>query len=478
MDDVVFGHPQTKLSRKSASTMSGVNTTIEWMTHQRSLSSIVAAYICAALMVAGPWIFTMLGIVGLSSAGCGDACDQLPLFRSVVIYNSLFSLVVTSPLAFFSGRYISDQLYVGRTQGVFSVFAASLGVFCLIALVTVVPFYLLAATLSGPTRFAAVQNAFLIGVSWLLIPFLSVIRAHIAMLVAFGSNALAMIVLGFVLSDPSATVLLTAFNASFAITDAILIGTLVRQFGTHMELDRGLLAFPPRKWELPMAGLAYALGIWADKVVMWYGASSGGLSVAGVLRTMPSYDTAMFWAQLASIPVIAVAFVHVETQLSRLFRRFYGRLDRQASLRELAEAMQKLRTCVISSIATLFVALAIVATMTILLSFVFMSELGLRPTYMSILRISLWAMAFHTSSMFCFIFLLYFDLRRPALFIVSIYAALNVILTVSFLFLGEAFYGYGTMIAAAATFVLAFIILLRELPWLHYHAFITNNTSL
>jgi hypothetical protein len=34
------------------------------------------------------------------------------------------------------------------------------------------------------------------------------------------------------------------------------------------------------------------------------------------------------------------------------------------------------------------------------------------------------------------------------------------------------------MIAAAATFVFAFTILLRELPWLHYHAFITNNTSL
>jgi hypothetical protein len=26
--------------------------------------------------------------------------------------------------------------------------------------------------------------------------------------------------------------------------------------------------------------------------------------------------------------------------------------------------------------------------------------------------------------------------------------------------------------------MLAFNILLRELPWLHYHAFITNNTSL
>ena len=49
--------------------MSGINITIERMTRQPALTSIVAGYIYAALLVAGPWIFTMLGIVGLSSAG-------------------------------------------------------------------------------------------------------------------------------------------------------------------------------------------------------------------------------------------------------------------------------------------------------------------------------------------------------------------------------------------------------------------------
>jgi polysaccharide biosynthesis protein PelG len=458
--------------------MSSINATIEQMTHRRSMSTVVTAYFYAALLVAGPWIFTMLGIVGLSSTGCSTACDELTLFRSVVIYNSLFALVVTSPLAFFSGRYISDKLYVGQTQCVYFIFVVSLTLFSLIVLLTVVPFYLLAATLDGAARFAAIQNAFLIGTSWLLIPFAGAIRAHTAMLVAFGCNALLLIAVGFVLSDPSATTLLGAFNTSFAITDAILVGTLVWRFGTHITPDWTLLRFPTMKWELPMAGLAYAVGIWADKVVMWHGAPSGGLEVAGVLRTMPSYDTAMFWAQLASIPVIAVAFVHVEPRLSRLFGRFYGRLDRQASLRELSGVMQDLRSCVIASVVMLFVALAIVATMTILISFVFMNELGLRPTYMSILRIALWAMAFHSSAMFCFVFLLYFDLRRPALLITTVYAVLNPTLTLLVLPFGQAFYGYGSMIAAALTFLLAFGVLLRELPWLHYHAFVTNNTSL
>jgi polysaccharide biosynthesis protein PelG len=287
-----------------------------------------------------------------------------------------------------------------------------------------------------------------------------------------------MIVIGSILSDPSPSTLLVSFNAGFAITDMILVGALVRHFGIHIERAPDLLKFVRQKWELPAAGAVYAIGIWADKVIMWLGAPSGSLSVGGVLKTMPSYDTAMFWAQLASIPVIAVAFVHIETEVTGLFQRFYGRLNEHVSLRELTAAMQRLRVCVISSIATLFVALVIVATLAILLSFVFMDELGLRPVYMSILRAALWAMVFYTGSIFCFVFLLYFDLRRQAFLVVLIYAILNTVLTLVMLSLGQAFYGYGAMIAGAVTFVLAFIVLLRELPWLHYHAFITNNTSL
>jgi uncharacterized membrane protein len=446
------------------------------MTRQRTLSVVVVAYAYAGLLVAGPWIFTMVGIFGLSSTQCSLNCDQLTLFRSIVIYNSLFSLVVTSPLSFFAGRHVSDRLYVGESGCIFYVFLVVVAIFCAVTLVTAVPFYLVAATLEGPTRFAAVQNVFLIGVSWLLMPFLGVLRAYTPLLLAFGLNALAMVLIGLLLSDPPATSLIITFNVGFAITDSILVWVLVRRVGTHIERSQNLFRSFMKYPELPAAGLAYAVGIWGDKVIMWF--STGHLTVGGVLSTMPSYDTAMFWAQLASIPVIAVAFVHIETQLSVLLRRFYGRLDKHITLREMTTQMQKLRACIISSIATLFVALGIVAAMTILLSFVFMSQLGLKPSYMSILRIALWAMACHTSSMFCFVFFLYFDLRRQALVIVSLYAALSTTITLALLPLGEAFYGYGALTASAITFVTAFGMLLRELPWLHYHAFVSNNTSL
>lgn len=465
------------------SAASATQARFEWMTRQRSLSGVVLAYHCAALVVAGPWIFTMLGIAGLSAVQCSAPCDQLPLFRTIVIYNAMFSLVLTSPLAFFVGRQVADATHGSRVDHVFAPLVAALALLGFGTLLVAVPLYGWGTDLPTPARLAAVCNALLIAVSWLLIPFLGALRAHGPILAAFGTGAGAMVACGVWLDDPDATVLLTSFNASFALIDAIMLAGIVRRVSSAVRFSGNERQRLRERWDLLACGLLYAVGIWVDKAVMWYGspwqaAPAGGLTVAGVLRTMPSYDTAVFWAQLASIPVVSIAFVHVEADLRHLFMRFHARLGGQASLRELQAAIGQLRTHIVKSIAVLFVALAIVATVSVLFSLVFMGPLGLRPSYMSILRISLAAMAFHSSATFCFVLLLYLDLRRQALAIVTLYAVLNCGLTMAFLEAGQVFYGFGAMTAATITFVFGFVVLLRELPWLLYHAFVTNNSSL
>jgi len=115
--------------------------------------------------------------------------------------------------------------------------------------------------------------------------------------------------------------------------------------------------------------------------------------------------------------------------------------------------------------------------MMIMLSLVFMTELGLRPAYMSTLRVALCSMAFYTSAMVCFTFLIHLDLRRPALQIVLTFLVLNYCSHDGPFAARSDFYGYGNMIAATASLLVGISLVLRELSWLHYHAFITNNPS-
>ena len=185
----------------------------------------------------------------------------------------------------------------------------------------------------------------------------------------------------------------------------------------------------------------------------------------------------MFWAQLSSIPIIAVFFVHVETDFFLLRRLYHTRMQQQASLRELNQIVTRIGAHVVSSVFGLFLALIVTAGTMMMASFLFMGELGLRPSYMGIFRVSLCAMIFYIIAMFCFSFLLHLDLRRPALLIVSSFLFFNATLTLILLPLGPDFFGYGNMIAAAITLVIAFKLVSSELSWLHYHAFITNNSS-
>jgi len=458
--------------------LADINRTLEMMTRKRSLAHVFGAYLLAALLVAGPWIFTVLGLVGLGMTACVDGCDELALFRTIVIYSSMFSLVVTSPIAFLFARHISDQLFSDQKASIVFALVSAFTIFALSIVAIAMPFYGWATTLTSVQKLAAVQNVMLIGCSWLLIPFLGATRAYRTVLAAFAIGAIVMTALGLAIHEPTALWLLVAFNAGFAIVNAILLVSIVRCFGSAIIYDSALIQTLKRRWELLVAGACYALGLWIDKVIMWLMAPTGAMPLAGALRTMPSYDTAMFWAHLSAIPIIAVFFVHIETQYKALSIAFYGGLNRRASLRELKHAMSRIRIFVVSNVVGMFAALAIVAATMIALSFVFMHELGLRPSYMTILRTALCAIVFHTSAMFCFIFLLYFDLRKSALAIVATYFVLNGILTYALMPLGDEYYGYGTMIAAALSFLLGFGLLLKELPWLHYHAVITNNTSI
>jgi uncharacterized membrane protein len=458
--------------------MTSISLTIETMTRRGTLSGVLGAYVYGALLVAGPWIFTVLGLLFLNSATCEGSCIDLTVFRSVVIYNSMYALIVTSPLAFVSGRYAAEKIYQGREDSVLYSLVVSIIIFVIISIIVAVPFYVYETTLNATEALLSIQNATMIGCSWLLIPFLGAMRAYNAVLVAFGAGALVMLGFGSLLYDPQAVEFLLAFNSSLAITNLIMLATVIRRFGPKIIVDPELKSTLGKKWELPAAGAAYALGLWVDKIIMWHADPASDLLVAGALRTMPSYDAAMFWAQLSSIPIIAVFFVHVETRFSTLISAYHTRMQKRAGLRELNEIVRNIRTHVLSSMFGLFAALIIVAAMMIMLSFVFMPELGLRPAYMGIFRVSLCSMAFYTSAMFCFSFLIYLDLRRPALIIVSTFLLLNGVLTVSLLPFGPDLYGYGNMIAATVTLLVGFSLVLRELSWLHYHAFITNNPSL
>ena len=407
--------------------MTSINITIEAMTRRDTLSGVFGAYVYAAFLVAGPWIFTVLGLLSLSAAKCDGFCIDLTVFRSVVIYNSMYALIVTSPLAFISGRYASEQVYQGKRRRVFYALVVSLDVFGVLSLAVVAPFYLCATTLDTPSKPSRpFDNAMMIGCSWLLIPFLGAMRAYNSVLLAFGVGAVSMLVFGSFLHDPPATSFLLAFNCSFAITNLILLATVVRRFGARIVVDpellrrvgqevgiaggrRGLRARIMDRQDHHVARRSKRGPAWSPARCEPCRAMTPRCSGRNCLPYRSSRCSSSMWRR----------------RFSSLIRGYHAKMQQRASLRELNEIVRNIGSHVLSSMFGLFAGLFIVAAMMIVLSFVFMTQLGLLPSYMGIFRVSLCSMAFYTSAMFCFSFLLYLDLRRPALLIVITFLVLN-----------------------------------------------------
>ena len=430
------------------------------------------------MIVAGPWIFTIIGLVGTSFAACDAGCLDVQIYRSIIIYNSAFALVVTSPIVFVCTRFIADRIYIRQFDSVVFVLVASLCLYGAIALTCATPFYGWATTLSFPERVAAVQNLMLLGGSWLMIPFLGALRSANGVTAAFAIGASAMVAIALIMPSSAPFFLLQAFNIGLTLINGVLLWQLIRQCGQRIVVDPAFWSSFLRYWELWLIGVTYGLGLWADKLIMWTLAPGEKMRVAGALVTMPTYDTPMFLAQLAAVPVSAAFFIHAETNVLRLYRRLYGAIRGRENLREIKVAAVALNRFINDAIYILLERLGAIAILGMMLSFSAIGVFGLQPNQMGILRNALLAMVFSAAAMYCVIMLLYLDLRRKALVVTTSYFILNAGLTTLLLRFGFRFYGYGALLAAVAEFAIALFYLNREVPWLLYHVFVTNNESL
>jgi uncharacterized membrane protein len=436
----------------------------------------VIAYAAAAFLVAGPWILMVLALGGMSIIACDTgACAATQEFRSALIYNFAFSLVVTGPIVFGLSRYISDRLYQGHNEGVMAALGQGFGVYALLCLMATPPYLALTNGLAPEVRALGLINLVLLGASWMLLPVLGVLKRTSHAGFAFLAGAGVMLGVVSMIPAHSAASLLFAFNAGMAVIDAILLMEIVRCFGFDLRPDPKLWASLRKRPELPAIGLLYYLGLWIDKFIMWALAPIGRVQTAGTFWTAPDYDTAMFWAQLSAAPMLAVFFVQIEPGLRRRSREFFARLNRQASLADMQRASMGIMQFALSGVLALLLIQLVVCVGMMLVSLVAVDSLGFRANQMGMLRNSMIGVACHTAALFCSIFLLYFDLRRAALVIVAVFFILNTALTLLTLMLGFEYYGLGFGLASAAALIAGIVQIRREMPDLLYHAFITNN---
>jgi polysaccharide biosynthesis protein PelG len=462
--------------------MAGIGFALRALAQQETLSAVAKASGHAAIIAAGPWLFTILSLTAITAASEPLAGHEtLATFRAVIIYAFAASLVLAAPVSIVATRLVADQLWLRRTDHVRPLLIAAMAFAAVIvsAGVAALVWYFDVPAGLALSLFAA---AAIVAMIWVAVAFAGAVKDYKGITAAF--------VIGLVIAVAASTTaaltwlgagaMVWGFTSGLAITLLALVLRVIATFphnaGSVAEqaaaLATGFRTYSP----LAAGALFGTAGIWIDKWVFWF--SSEGQRVDGGLIHAPLYDSAMFIASLVIIPALAQFVMKLETEFFDRYQQYYGAIKNNGTIDQIEAARRRLQDLSLESLALITAAQVAIAVVLVLIAPAIVEVLNLQFRQIAILRYGA------LGSVFQFIFIaatsmiVFFDRRQIYLWLQVLFFALNLALSALTVSLGEEYYGVGYFAAALISSAVALVIAERTFADLNYLTFIGNNPSI
>ena len=256
--------------------MAGIGFELRKLAERDTLTTVVAAGGHAAVIAAGPWLFTILALAGIGiTTERLVGLDRLAEFRVVIIYAFAVSLVLAAPVTIVATRLVADALWLKRPADVRPLLIASLAV----ALGAVgLGSVMLAAFFRTPIVVAAplVAGSMLVGLIWVVLAFCGAVRDYNGVTIAFLLGLLTAVAtsIGAAILGGGAMAMVWGFLVGLAVTFFGLVGRVLAIFpqpvADPLAGFSGLAAGFAAYWRLALGALAGTAGVWIDKWLIWF----------------------------------------------------------------------------------------------------------------------------------------------------------------------------------------------------------------
>ncbi|WP_114948166.1 exopolysaccharide Pel transporter PelG [Microvirga calopogonii] len=458
--------------------MAGVGFALRTLVERDDLSAQLKGYGHAAVVAAGPWLFTVLALAGLEITTRGVlGREELSLVTSLMIYNFSFSLVFSGPIVMVLTRHLADCLYARQAEDVPGVLVGALTLLWGVQLLIGTPFIVIVLDLSAVNSVLALVGFLVTGGIWLACVFLSALKNFGSISFAFALGMLIAFAGGTYLSPMFAgTGALAGLTLGFAVILYVLLGCILAEYPYKIRNPFGFFPSFQKYWDLACVGLFYNAAIWVDKWVMWL--SPDGQAVTRGLITNPSYDSSMFLAYLTIVPALVLFLVSVETSFFERYVTFYRDVQNHATLQKIRHNHRLILNTIGQGTRNITVVQGVICYLALLVApgLIGLAKGGIE--LVSIFRFGVLGAFFHTLLLFAMILLAYFDLRRILLGVTGLFFASNAILTLVFIPLGAPWTGYGYFLASLLSFVVACLASIWCIKRLPYMTFIANNPGI
>ena len=462
--------------------MAGVGFQLRRLARQDTISSMVAAAGHAAVIAAGPWLFTIFALATITFVAeqiAGRAV--LANFRAIIIYAFATSLVMAAPVTIVATRLVGDALWLRRPEDVRGLLLGSY-VVALPPILAGVLAEVLLLGLESDTAMALAGASMLVALIWVALAFCGAVRDYRGVTLSFliGLTIALAATVGVSIAGFSAVGMAWAFTSGLTAT---LFGLTSRVFATfpHAPGDlaaslRSIAAGSKTYRRLMVGSLLGTAGVWADKVVFWL--SLEGSRLENGLLHAPAYDSTMFIASLVIVPALSSFLLSLETGFFDRYQQYFSTVANHGTLGQIEAARVRLQRYTLEHLTLITVSLAGLAAIVILTAPIIIDALGLQFRQIAILRYGALGSVFHFVFIAATSVLLFFDRRRRYLILQVLFLVLNGGFAMLSLRLGEDFYGTGYFAACLIAAAFAYRMAETTFGRLNFLTFLGNNPSI
>jgi polysaccharide biosynthesis protein PelG len=462
--------------------MAGIGFQLRKLSRQETISSVVAAAGHAAVIAAGPWLFTIFAlasITALTEEIAGRA--TVATFRIVVIYAFGVSLVLTAPVTIVATRRVADALWLKRPQDIPPLL---FGAFMWALLMSGAGVALLCLLFNPPAPVALAFGALslLVALIWVSLCFCGAVRDYTGVTLSFliGLATALVCTVAAAARDLGPVGMIAGFLLGMTLTFLGLTVRILRTFPQSVtnpwagviELWRGAGLY----WHLAAGALFGTAGVWVDKWVFWV--SSVGERVDAGFIHAPLYDSAMFISSLVIIPSLAAFVMKLETDFFDRYQHYYATIKTHGTIGQIEASRARLAKYTLDNLTLVTAAQAGICAVLILSAPAIVEFLNLQFRQIAILRFGALGAVFQFIFIASTSMLLFFDRRRLYLALQVLFFTLNLVLTEITITLNEDYYGVGYFAACFISSLIAFALADRTFANLNFLTFIGNNPTI
>jgi uncharacterized membrane protein len=450
--------------------MAGIGFRLREMAEKKTFIQWLKLYTFSAVIFAGPWLISIVTLALISAFAIPlMGHEELRVFIVNIVYIYFLSLVTTGVLHLTLSRYVSDQIYMHNSQAIGQVFVGAVALTC--AVETIIgALGLFMADLDLFYKFCILGLYVTVCIIWVEMVFLSALKDYLGIVGAFA--------IGYALSFALGQMLGMSFGLGglalgFLCGQVLLMGYLMYRVldefgiegGFHVDFLRYLRRYP----SLALAGVAYNLAIWIDKVAYWH--SPSGIRVQSYFYTHFPYDSAMFIAFLTIIPTLAIFLLRVETDFFWKYKAYYGAIVHRAPFKEILQRKDEMRSVLVSAFKTSLIYQGGITTLAFILMPFLLMLAGIDPALVKVFRVGVVGAFFHGYFLILIILLLYYDFRGVVLFLSTSFLICNAGFSILAIYLGDDFAGFGYLFACAIQCLIGFLMFSNRFRNLEYLTF-------